>query len=153
MEDRATHQKHIKQEWPDERFWNFLHLLNVIFDTSTAQLDLHVEKIVLLPRFVQCHTVLVVRKLLISSHFFKSLESVKFAAEVLLSLFDCVKFSIIPTAHFVDLSEAAFAELTDRHEALLEVRLVLGSVIEAAGQWICRCIGRRRCRRCEWRAD
>lgn len=108
------------------------YLLHVVLDTSPAQLDLHEQQVILLPRPIQCHAMLVVRKLLVTLHLFQSFLSVTFAPKNLLRLLDCVEFSVIATTHLEHLAEASLTQLTDRLKALLEVRFILVFVVEAA---------------------
>lgn len=129
-------QQHVEQEGPDEALRDVHDVLHVILDTASTQLDLHEEKIVLLPRFVQRHAVLVVGELLVAANLLQSLAAVSFAPEDLLHLLYCIKLSVVPAAHVKHFPEASLAQLPDRLEALLEVRLVLLPIVEAAGQQI-----------------
>lgn len=79
---------------------------------------------------------LVVGKLLISSHFLQAFSSMRLASKDLFGLFNCVKLSIISTSNFKDFAETTLTKFPYRLEALLEVRLIFVLVVKATGQRI-----------------
>lgn len=78
----------------------------------------------------------VVRELLVSLDLLNPLLPMILTSEALFRFLYSIELSVVSTSHFVNFTETAFAELPNRLEALLEVGIVLGLVVEAAGQRI-----------------
>jgi hypothetical protein len=127
-------QQQVQQTGPHHPFRYRLGLRHIIFQTTLAQLHLHVQAVILLPRLVQRHTMLVLRELFDSFHLLQPLGPIAVGAQKSLRLFDRIVLAVLFAERFEHLAKTALANFGDLLEALLEVGLLLQLIVDGTEQ-------------------